>query len=519
MIQEMPRRPKMPTPPDEQRAIRQSVRWGLLQEEYGGADDARLKEWFVQQGDEEFANLLGTPDIAGNLLVTLAGMLTGPGLYGLGSPRLLHPDTDGAQRVADALEEAGFWSRMQWIEFLATGMGDALVHLEVGEEGLAVQTVAPQDVWIRTAPHDTSKVLELWHLRLRDVTGLGLRYCWDVYRLPGKPGEEPHFGVYTDLDGIAGADGAVVYTEVTKACGVDLGGESYPWKYEDGAPFIPYVHYTRWDTGGVWHDTQRRGITRASLNGILYWTYTGRAALDASHTSHVFVGIPEPVATETTTPDGTNPRAPAIRTIRVTPGMMHFLPAPESGQAQHFELGAGANLPVLLQFCIEYGRHALLREGISGEDYTSGPNPQSAGSMALSLAARRRVAERVRPLFSRRDRQAIRMSAALLRIAGLPSGPEKGYALEYRALPASPEEAAADRDTQTWRREQRLASRVDLYLHEHPGVTRAHAIAELRRIDAEDAALGADDTDTDTDKPADEATTEEGTDNADPARG
>jgi len=470
----------MPTTADQARAIQQAVRWGLLQEEYGGEDDARIRDWFIQQAGDEMAEHLGTPDISGNLLVCVAAMLTTPGLYGLGAPVVRHVEADGAA-VAKALEDAGYWSRMQFIEYLAAGMGDAIVALEADPvDGLSVRTVPPQDVYFVTAPHDPGQLIELGELRLRDVPGLGLYYCWDRYRLPSGSRTEPDFAVLAETE-----QGQV---NVTAAVGAPL---DYLWRYAGGKPFIPYVRYSRLDTGGAWHSTSKRGLTRAALNSITFWTFTGRCALDASFGTDIFAGLEPPGGSMVQTPDGAG-RTPS-RVVRRMPGSMLFLQASQGDQPFHAAIGAGANLSVMLNFCLEYAKNALRREGIGGEDYSSGPNPQSGESMALTQAAQRRVAARVRPLFRRRDLEALGMAAALLRTAGLPTGPERGYAIEYLELPLSTDEVAAEKEHWTWLREQRLVSRVDLYLHVHPDTDREIAIAELRRIDADEAALGAPD--------------------------
>lgn len=475
-------RPTMPDPEQDARSVRQSVRWMLLHEEFGdGLNEGKaLTEFMTAQLGDELGELIGIPDVSANTLSGIARQLSTPGLYGLGSPNIKNLDPRGAELVS-AVEDAGLWTRMQYIQGVAVGMGDAILAVDLEEGSLCYRTVKPQDVYAKTLPHDASKLQELWELRVRDLGAeLGIRYCWDRYRLSADGNAV--FDVVTP-----GTDGSSRYLPVTNlavpgAPVEGLTGVAYRWRYADGKPFIPYQFYARTDSGSLWHDAERRGATVGSLNSIVYASFTGACALQASHETIVAVGV-EPPGANTKMAD----RGVEVSTIRTTPGSMLFLRAQEGvNNASITQVGAGANLSVLSQFAAGYAEAQLSREGISSDQVTRNTaNPTSAAALSITDAAKRRVAKMVRPFFRRADLQMLSKSAALLKL------PEKGYVIAYQEIPETESERTARRDELTWRKEQGLISTVGVYLAVHPEETAEMALAALKKVKEEECMLEA----------------------------
>jgi hypothetical protein len=476
-------RPSMPTAADRIRSEQQMVRAGLAEEDFGGVGDGKIKDWMKAEVGDEIADLMGIPDISWNLLVQVGVEVSTPGLYGLGAPTLSHEkEPQGGGIVATTMEDAGYWSRMQWIEYLSATMGDAIVCLECDEEGFSVRTVATYDVYVVCAPHNQSVIWELGELRVRVVDGKEC-FCWDRYRLPipGVQGRE--VADFAVMKPNAMFDGGM--EDVTDRCGVS---REWKWTYDTGKPYIPYVFYSRMDTGKVWHSSHRRGTTRATFKLITMGTFAGRCFTDASHNTGLAINVVLPGASEVATPEATG--TVPVQVMKTTPGTIIATRSIQDQQPAYYPIGAGANLNMLQTFLESYINNALRREGIHTES-SSGPNPQSAGALQISAQEKRRIADRVRPMFARRDREAIAKTAALLRYHGHPSGPERGYTLEYKQIPATPEERQADRDNLTWMHEQKIVNRVDIYLGEHPGVDRKTAIRRLKALDKEEAEIAA----------------------------
>ena len=409
----IPPLPSMPDPEAQQRAIRQFVRYCLVDESFGGRDDSKVIEWFESQMGLERAALLGIPDISGNTLLMVARALSTPGLYGLGAPTVRGP-----AEVPALCESAGLWTRLQWIQLLTLGIGDAVLGIDKEGDRLCLRTVPPHMLWTECEPHDPSRLRQVWELRLRDIPGFGLLWCWDCYNLA-----VPSFRVVAATQ--QGQDGRPL--EVGSLVKLSpLEGTAYPWRYGSGQPFAPYQFYSRQDTGQIWHDTHMRGATRGALNGIVNWTLTLRTAWDASHTTAIAVGVSPVGPVQTADVTG----GPPARSIQLTPGALLILEGMEGVQPMIQQLGPGGNLQMMLQFAEAYELRQLVREGLAPDQIQrTAANPTSGAALAISRSGKREVAARLEPYFRRSD---LELFAKIGAMWGLP---ETGYTLTYRTIP------------------------------------------------------------------------------------
>ena len=486
-------RPPMPDPESEGRAARQELRAMLLSESFGdGArQDQALLGWLEAHLGPDRVNSLGPPDTSANTLLSTATQLATPGLYGLGPPLLRHPDTARAEALIEALAEGGIWERMQFVELMARGVGDWVLCVGVDLSGPAplvtVRNVEPWQLWTRCSLERYDEVIEARHRRLRihPVTGEAC-WAWDVWDL--TPGRE-RYTVLLDgggLEPIPAANLFLLGPDGAPAPPEGFVGEAYPYRYADGRPFLPLVWYAAQDTGSLWHESGRRGATRGALNSILYATYTGKVAHSATGSAVVAVGIQPP----TGAPSGVGQPEP-VSSVALSPGSILFLQQrPEAPQALLTEVGPGVNLDTLSRYALTYEAQQAYREGLGADDVSRDQaNPTSAAALSIRNSGKRAAATRITPHFRRRDRELIGKGAALLRLAGGPACPETGWSVEYRQIPISPDEAKQQFELLQAQQTSGLLSTVDLYLAIHPGVSREAAIAELRRVRAEEALL------------------------------
>ena len=178
----------------------------------------------------------------------------------------------------------------------------------------------------------------------------------------------------------------------------------------------------------------------------------------------------------------------------VVPGSMLFLQSSPDGKNPQIQVAqTSANLQALQQYTAGYAASQLANQGLASDQVlnTNQANPTSAGALAITASAKRQMAARVAPYFRRCDLIAVRMVAALARIGGVADWPEDGWSISYSQIPLSPQEQQAIREEETHEKELGLVSTVDLWLRRHPGQSRAEAIAHLRRVKAEEAALNA----------------------------
>lgn len=471
----LPQRPLMP-PLEEARMQHQATRLQILEEDHEEVVQAWMREHI---SETRLANW-GPPDLSSNPLADICRQLSTPGLYGA-RPRPRHVDERSEVLIGEhaLLDQAGYWTKMQTVQYRVHGMGDYIVSLEAVEGQLAVGFVHPHNVWVVPSPMDPTYPLVYRELYLvqQPLTG-SWEYVWLTFdrrdpRAPQRRIERCEAPGET-------ADATALYAPAWV-------GETYPYLAEDGEPLIPRVIYRDADAGRAWNHLEKRGAARGTLSSVLNWTSAGNCAIDASG-QMVMVGGLRPMLqhAQTTPTPGTN--GPAILSIEVTPGMIAYHEGVDGQAPTIKEIGPGQNLEVVAQYAASYEQRQLVRWGLGKAEQRMTANPWSGAALYISAQEKRDHARRIQPLFRRGDLEALRLAAVLLR-PWLPGIPERGYSILYQEIARSPEEERADREAQEWEVEQGLASRVDLYMRRNPGADRELALKELARIRADELAI------------------------------
>lgn len=505
----LPPRPSMPTGEDDLRAVHQQTRYQLLTEEHHDV----AHDWRIEHIGDERAAVQGPLDLSVNPIANICRQLSTPGHYG-SRPAISHPDAAGLDLV-ERMDEGGYWTRMQEVEYLALGLGDVFVaHGWDPVQGLTYRIVPPHNIVIFVRSSAPDVPIALWELGVReDPLTKAPFWSWDQYDI-----SDPSAPTYRIVRAGAAPD---MDPDVTaQHLPPDFPGP-YPWKLEDGTPILRHVRYRDADTGRTWNAYQKRGAHHGTLNAIVLASYMMHCARDASGRTVIMVGV-EPIIGDAVNV-GTKDR---IKTAPLMPGTIAYHHAVEGSQPLVVEVGPGANLAEVAGVAAEYEIRQAIRWGLNPADITrQHANPTSGAALAISNKAKREFADRTTPVFRRADRQALRLSAVISRVFGGIAAPESGYSISYAQIPETPEEQRERRDDDDWQVGKNLKSRIDLYIARNPGATRdaarqaiARAIADEREIEAEVARLlqpppppaddappeGADDDDNEGDEPDDE---------------
>lgn len=481
----LPTRPSMPTEGDNVRSLKQSARYAIMTEDF----EELLKQWMGTRVDPQRLAAWGPPDTSSNVLSDMCRQFSTPGLYG-SRPDVFHADPTNQALVGPNghMDRAGYWTMMQWVQYLAIGMGDWLVRADADSAGLSFRLVAPQDVWIYSDQDRPDRPIVLWELRLRflklpgDSEGAWV-YAWDQYDV----GEKDAAGVHTREPSyrvVRCSDDLDVSNYFLGP--VALSGEAYPYRDEVGAPFLPFPIYRAVDSKQAWNHLHKVGATRGTLNAATHWTYAGHAARDASGKVVMCVGL-APIAG-----DSQNVGDPSmIRSVQLSPGsILYHAALPEATQVMIQEVGPGGNLDEVAAFAHGYEARQLARWGISADDVQkSSADPASGAALFISRQSKREYASQVKPLFERADLEAIRICAALLRLAVVDVFAETGYSISYAEIPKSPQEEAAERDNLDWDITHGHASELDAYRRRHPGTRDEDAVAALTKAAVDKASL------------------------------
>lgn len=478
---QLPTRPRMPTDADEWRSQHQAARWKILNEDWEDIE----QDWLENHVGKERVALWGPPDLSANPLAEISRQLATPGLYG-SAPEVRHQD-EAAQRLVGPggyLSAAGYWTRMQRVQYLAHGLGDVYHAHDVSDDGrLVLRLVRPQDVYVEVDADETDRAVALWELRLRwwDARAKWV-YTWDRYDLGEWRGavevRPPSYSVaLATQDGKAGEDVSNVFLVRPDGTSGGLFGDAYPFRVADGTPILRHIHYRTLNSGDYWNHLDRRGVHRGTLNTALYYTYAGHCARDATGRMVFCVGVEAPADVQR---DEGNYGQP-LRTMQMTPGAAYFTEPTGQGQPLIVEVGPGANLPDVSAWAQAYELKQATRWGLNPADITrQHANPTSGAALAISTSQKREVMGQVEEIFRAADLEAIRVSAALLRLAGVDAGlPEDGYSITYAPIRHTPQEDRDERDAIDWEVSKGYLSPLDAYRRLHPGATAEDALAAI----------------------------------------
>lgn len=455
-------------------------------------DDAQEvgRKYLIAKAGEEKASILGAMDTSCSPLSSICRQLTTPGLYGR-QPRITHRDPEAAL-LTEQIALAGWLTKMPRVQYLAVGLGEYLIRLDIPRElgHLTVRTVSPVDVFVECDPDQPDVPVKLWERRPRRAPGGKWAWFWDCYdigergpRAPdGTPGEWVRMPSYRVVRRTAQGDEDFSSYFLHSAPGGFVGVEgenAYPFCSAEIAPFLPWAVYRCVDTGRMWNHNEKRGLTLGTLNAMTYATYAGHSALGATGRTVIGIGVDFGASVQQAPSDLQATSKP--RTIQLMPGtLLSVAPMPNVNNPQLVEVGPGADLGVLQAYAHGYELEQAVRAGLNPSDATrTGANPTSGSALAISDKGRREYADQVRPHFQRVDAEVIRKVAWLMRITGMGSPPTDGYTIEYHTIPDSPAEQQARREARADAIERGELSQIDAYVTDHPGLTREQAEDEL----------------------------------------
>jgi len=473
-------RPSMPTVGDENRSIHQRTRFNVLIDDF----DEDLRAWLEQTiADPEWLQVWGIPDTSQNELAGNVRQLTTPGLYGkMPFVSNLDPESADLIRPTDGfLARAGYWTKMQFVQYLAVGMGDYWMRIDVEAGELVLRLVNPGNMYIVVKENRRDVPVEIWDLNIRtmtmpDGTPHSL-YAWDQYVI----GDDPAYRVVeAKRDGQPGEDLSRFFLKDSEGSPGPFAGNLYPYLDENSNPMLPWVHYSPVDTGQVHNHHWKRALMRGTMRSATHWTYTARAALFATGEHALVAGAsPEAFGDVRRGDRNQDGSAPAIRSKIIHPGTMTFIPTEDGKMLQVERLGPGTNLESLSRFAQLYSMKMQANEGGNSADVQrQAANPTSAAALSVTNEGRREFSSAVRPMFRRSDNEAYRIAALLLRSVGR-NFPTTGYTTIYHEVPRSPQEQADIRNQLEWEKSQDLLSPISMFQRIHPGADEEGATAAI----------------------------------------
>lgn len=491
--------PAWPWPHEQTRRDDAILRHAILDQRHGPHVELFLQAIW---GKTKRATI-GQIDLTANPLASVAQQLSTPGLYGT-APDIRHPGPEAESLIgADGLLDRARWqATMKEVEYYTRGMGCVAVYPKFspdgqedpGEAPIALEIIQPYNLHVECPPREPRRVVRLFDLTIHNLDGRYV-YAWDIWDI-----SDPKAPKHTVVTGNPTSPNACV--DVTaKVYGPDAVKriEDYPWRYTNGRPYIPHTFY-RSNERSFWATEQTAALATAVCHAVRLGNSALYAADFAAFGWVAAIGLIPKATSVSQQRDGT-----PVNSMDMMPGAIAMFDHEHPDRPGILQpIQPGADPEQMLRAAQAYNESAMATAGIGGGQATrTEGNPTSAAALVINDEQRRAAQRQWAPNARGSDRTLLAKLAAQTWAHDLGTPPESGYSIEYHLIPVTPGEAAEEREQARFKREQKLLSRVQLYIQLHPGCDRPAAIAALRQTDADDAEL---DTDPDTAAPANPST-------------
>lgn len=274
---------------------------------------------------------------------------------------------------------------------------------------------------------------------------------------------------------------------VAKGCLVDVTSEfvepaAYPFRDQNGTPFLPFVLYHAASHGRIWDEFQWDALIQASFDMALLATFWIHVVKNASWAQKYGVDVElqglsnkAGMQGESRQRVGTDPSSIILfrKIAGAQSGTVGVL------QQASDPKGVIASIANYMAMCLD-------SSGFSSSDVEI-TAAQSGVAIQIRRDALRRIQAQFEPLFAQSDSELlskIAMISNLFKEDQYPPLPEKGWVVQYAGLPFSREEETERLTAWKERIDLGLASKVD-YLMAEKGMDRPQAIAYLTQIQTE----------------------------------
>jgi len=404
-------------------------------------------------------------------------------------PAVRHPEQgDGVLEVMDqALGDSGYWAFMQRVQRDAVALRDMFVRFDIDDDGELVYDQVWPD-YVRDVRYDPSgrRLKRFPFLRLRpDPKTQRKRWFWDVLEVVDG------VGTWRVVEDVGGSIGERDYSRafLRDAAGNaaprgGLTGDLYPYRRGDGTAFIPVARYRAQLLGARhWDCKTWVEVVEGTLNVAVYWSFWGHVLRAASWPQRYVIGAHVKGV-------GVQGAGHGARTeITTDPAVLLKLTKDDDYEGQPIagQFGTAGDPAAMAASISVYEARIAAGVGVSPSDLTrTSGDPRSGYALAVSREAQREQQRKLKPAFRQGDRVALEVIAALLNLATGLELPERGWRLDYVALPLSAEERRVLREETLELLDRGFLDEVEAMrrLSGHT-LSRADARRELERIRAQ----------------------------------
>ena len=375
---------------------------------------------------------------------------------------------------------AGLWPLMQRAQQMILGMREAILRIDVVppsqdyplEGRLQYRIVTSDFVVLESHPDQPDIPLYYCEYRLRSNEH-GDEWIADVIdiRDPQNPSFTMHKITSTGELGIDVSDDYMTGPMI---------GESYPWKDQQGRPFLPVVLYHAEKTGHLWDPYTGSQMVYGSLTSATLYTLWLHLVRDSCWAQKWIAGLS--VSGLNQMDQDQISRRSSIATDPSS--ILVFAQDPDSTtQPQVGTFQVPVDPGSLLESIAKYETRVALAAGLSPADISrQSGDPRSGYALAISRSGQREAQKKFAPIFRISDEELLAKSAMLSNRYLGTNLPESGYRVSYVSLPLSPNEITSQRQDIIEKMNAGLMSPVQAVMAMYDDLDQLEAVQMLDQI-------------------------------------
>lgn len=363
------------------------------------------------------------------------------------TPSVTHSTSDVDVLVGreGIVTKAGLWQLMQRTQQMVIGMREAFVRIDINPDQVLPRVspvlyrlVTSDMVYAEAHPDQPDIPVYYQEYRLRKKSNGD--HVWSVDVLDIRDMQNPSMAIYEIAqDGSIGADVSLEYMGVPT-----LTGSAYPYRDQNGVPFLPVVLYHAEKTGHLWDAWSGSQMVYGSLTSAVLYSMWTHLVKSASWSQKYIAGL---------TVSGLNQMSPGDIARRASistdpSSILVFQQDPDAtGQALVGQFGIATDPADLLESIAKYEMRVALSAGLSSSDISRQSGDARSGyALAVSRSGQRDAQKKFAPVFRIGDEELLAKTAMLCnRFLGTNLA-EDGYRVSYHSLPLTPEEMRAQRE-------------------------------------------------------------------------
>lgn len=384
--------------------------------------------------------------------------------------------------------KAGLWPLMQRTQQMVIGLRESFIRIDVNPHtdaqtdypGIQYRLVTPDYVYCESDPDRPDVPTYYREMRLRKHPETG-KYNWVADVLDIRDLNNPMFGMFElNNDGTLGADVSQIYMGHATHTGAN-----YPYRDQQGRPFLPVVLYHAEKTGFLWDAYNASQMVYGSLTSAVLYSMWVHCVRDCAWAQKYVAGLS--VAGLSQMDQNEIARRSSIATDPSS--ILVFTQDPDAqGQPLVGSFTNPTDPASLLDSISKYEMRVGLAAGLSPSDISrQSGDPRSGYALAVSRSGQRDAQKKFAPVFRMGDEELLQKTAMMANRYLGTNLPEDGYRVSYHSMPLTPDEMRAQREDITAKLQAGLISPVTAVMMMFDDMDEKEAREYLRQIRIERA--------------------------------